>query len=92
MKIKNVKFGKKMHKYDGAKVPTPKTITVEMSLPEAVFISKTTGKMNWHAMEEVYPGGYEAGSEIYDCLNGDFFNRHFYDGDNDAVKVVQKKA
>lgn len=88
MRIKSVKFGKKTHKNDGYDAPTPKTILVEMTLAEATFISKTLGKMNYIKAEEVFKGGAIPHSEIYDCLNGDFFNRHFYSGDDDAVRVI----
>jgi hypothetical protein len=88
MRIIKVKYGKKTHDNDGFDAPTPKSVNVELTLAEATFISKVFGEMNSISAEEVFSGADAVHLEIYNCLNGDFLNRHFFDGADDAVRMV----
>lgn len=71
MKIKSFKFTKK---------GKPKKITVEMSLDEAAFITKTVGRMNSLEAVEVMEGADLFHSEIYYCFVGELFNKFYYNG------------
>jgi hypothetical protein len=79
MNINKVRFSKKIGH-------TPKTIVVEMTVAEAAFIAKFTGKQNVHMANAVMPDGHEQSSEIYDCLVGEFFNRYWDEGVDGAIK------
>lgn len=92
MKIKKIKYGKRKGKGDMeyGKTPVPKKVTMEFSLAEITYLSKLIGKQSWNTAEEIAPDfGGKVTSEIYGgCC--EVLNRSFYDGDNDAVKYVQK--
>jgi hypothetical protein len=70
MKLKGIKYNKK----EG-----PETITVTMTLDEAAFITKATGKLNYDAANAILPGSGPVVSEIWNCLVS-VFNRHWDDG------------
>ena len=55
----------------------PKTVTVEMTVQEALWIARVSGKQR----------GESPHSGIFDCLIGDVFNRYWDDGVDEARKV-----
>jgi len=66
MELKNITLAEGM----------PKSITVEMSIEEAVWIAIIAGKQR----------GESPHSEIYGCLTGELFNRFWDDGVDDAKR------
>ena len=54
---------------------TPKTVTVTMTIEEAVAIAALFGKLNHYALDKLGLGG----ENVYDCLVGDVINR-YWDG------------
>ena len=56
---------------------TPETVTVTMSIKEAIWIAKLAGKQ---------VGGDGTSSSIYSCLTGEVFNRWWDDGVTGANK------
>ena len=59
----------------------PTTLMVSMSIEEAAAIGKVFGQMSPAGFEERFPNlPNETGSEIYDCLIGEVFNRFWDDG------------
>lgn len=78
MKIKTIKMGKKGE---------PSKVTVEMTLAEATYIAKFTGKQNGITANEILGGcGDEVNSEVYGALTGDFFNRFWDGGVDEAIR------
>lgn len=78
MKIKTIKLGK-----DGE----PSKVVVEMSTLEAAYIAKFTGKQNDPMANEILGSvGPEANSEVYGALTGDFFNRFWDGGVDEAIR------
>lgn len=71
MKIKKIKYDEKRN---------PAKVTVQMSIVEAAFISTLTGTIPSIDFKQISPDGMEIASEIYDCLIGECFNRHWEDG------------
>ena len=67
MKLKELTFSE-----DNVGDAVPSTITVEMTVEEALWIAKVAGKTR---------GG---GGSIYNCLVDDVFNRYWDDGANGA--------
>lgn len=70
MQLENIRF---TQNDDGAE---PDTITVTMTIREAIWIAKIAEKQRG-----TYPH-----SGISNCLNGDFFNRYWDDGIDEADK------
>ena len=62
----------------------PTGLVVEMSRREAVFIATVFGRHSPKSAEEMVPGYGSASTEVYDCLTGEFFNRVWEDGVEDA--------
>ena len=56
----------------------PKTITVEMTVKEALWIAIVSGEQK----------GESPHTGIFNCLNGDVFNRYWDDGADDALKEI----
>lgn len=56
---------------------TPATVSVTMTIKEALWIAKLAGKTR---------SGDEESHEIYNCLIGDVFNRYFEDGVDEASR------
>lgn len=57
----------------------PSSITVTMSLKEAIWIAKVAG-------EQTDEPEAQEGREIYDCLIDNVFNRYWEDGIKDAFR------
>lgn len=70
MKIKIIELG----------ADQPVRITAEMTMDEAAYLARITGKQNDLTSAEIMAGGSGANSEIYGCLTGDLFNRFYDDG------------
>lgn len=62
----------------------PNWIAVEMTRDEALLIVTMIGGTSPLNREGIMPLGGQIGSDIYDCLIGDVFNRYWEDGANDA--------
>jgi hypothetical protein len=58
-------------------IADPATVTVTMSIEEALWIAQVAGKQR----------GGSPHRTIYDCLVGDLFNRYWEDGVKDAARV-----
>ena len=57
----------------------PKTVTVEMTLEEALWIAVVAGQQK----------GTSPHNGLYDCLVCDVFNRYWEDGVDDAQRELQ---
>lgn len=66
--------------------PVPSRITVEMSQDEALLIATMIGKTNHTQRNEMMAGAGVIGSDVYDCLTGNVFNRYWDDGVTDAMR------
>lgn len=71
MKLDNLEF-----EFDERVGAVPNTVSVTMTIEEALWVAKLAGQTR----------GDGEGSEIYNCLVGDVFNRYFEDGVDDAMK------
>lgn len=54
-------------------------VTVRLTVAEAAFIAKFTGRQNGITANEVMPGGDQASANLYGAMVGGVFNR-WYDG------------
>lgn len=63
-----------------------KGLTFEISLPEAIYLAKLLGCQTGTTAEGIFHGGADLNSELYSCLTGEFFNRFYDDGVNDAAR------
>jgi hypothetical protein len=70
MELKNIEFNNN----DGAAFP--KTLTVKMTLEEALWIAKVSSKQR----------GISPHNSIFECLVGDVFNRYWDDGVDEALQ------
>lgn len=61
----------------------PRTVTVEMSISDALVIAEIYGQMNGIAHQATGATG-----DVYDCLVGSVFNRYWDDGTNDARRAA----
>jgi hypothetical protein len=73
MELENIRF---IQNDDGAE---PVTITVTMTILEAIWIAKLAGKQR----------GASPHSSIYKCLNDNFFNRYWDDGIDEADEYLK---
>ena len=73
MELKEMSF---QENGDGDRIPA--TVTVKMTIEEALWISIVSGQQR----------GTSPHNRIYSCLNGDVFNRYWDDGDRDASKEI----
>ena len=73
MKLDNIKFA------EGEDGAIPTEIQATLTVKEAIFIAKITGKTR---------GGLEGSYSMYSCLIGDVFNRYWEDGVNDAEREL----
>lgn len=67
----------------------PEAIIVRLTCDEAAYLARLTGKQNWTTSEEIMPGGGAHNTEVYDTLTGEFFNRYYEDGVDDAVRGAE---
>jgi hypothetical protein len=74
MKLKEITF---TDDQEGDAVPL--TITVTMSVEEALWVAIVSGKQK----------GESPHSGIYNCLTSDVFNRYWDDGVSDAAKYMR---
>jgi hypothetical protein len=81
MRLKQITFD-----VDAEGASAPSLITVEMTATEAAYLAVVVGKSTHLDREEVMPGGGDAGSEVFDCLTGDVFNRYYDDGVQDYLR------
>jgi hypothetical protein len=63
----------------------PSSVTVELSLAEAILITRTVGKGNGHDSNLLMEGGDLIAAQTYLCLTGDLFNRYWDDGIDGAA-------
>jgi len=73
MKLKSITFA------EGEEGANPETVTVEMTILEALWCVKVAGKQK----------GESPHSGIYDCLISDVVNRYWEDGIKDAQRELQ---
>jgi hypothetical protein len=67
----------------------PSKVLFEMSIIEAVYLTKLIGDQNGLDAERTLPGhGQAVNSEIYGSLTGELFNRFYDDGVDDAVRLL----
>lgn len=66
----------------------PKSLTVKMSIKEALFIAKilTTMTPNDHA--KVMSDGMQIGHEMSETMTADLFNRFYEDGIDEATHEI----
>jgi hypothetical protein len=57
----------------------PESLTVQMSIREAAYLAKVTGKHSSDTANAVMRGGSEANTLVYNALTGAVFNR-YWDG------------
>lgn len=81
MKINSIKFKKEV----------PSSVTVTLSLEEAVFLSKLTGKLNHISAEQVWPKFGSVSSEIYYPLQNYLFNAYWDDGVRSAARELEDR-
>lgn len=58
----------------------PTKVTAELTVVEAAYLARITGKQNGITAAEFMAGGSDANTEIYSCLTGELFNRFYDDG------------
>lgn len=63
----------------------PDRVTAELTRDEALYIATILGKQNDLQANEIMSGGAEVGTEIYDSLTGELFNRYWEDGHRQAL-------
>jgi hypothetical protein len=71
MKLKEIKF---QPGQEGVVIPS--TVTVEMTVEEALWVATVSGKQR----------GVSPHSGIFECMSNNVFNRYWDDGTNDARK------
>lgn len=76
MKIKGLRFDKH-GALDG--------VTMRMSMDEAAFLVKLLAGVDSMQADEVMSNGAAVSNEMFDCLVGDLFNKHFDDGVNEYL-------
>ena len=67
---------------------TPESLVVSMTAREAAIIAQVIGGLSHAEANEIAQGGGESVSSIYDGLVGEFFNRFWEDGINDAIREL----
>lgn len=67
----------------------PESVTVELSLREALFIGLAIGVHNDPAANAILPGGHEQVESVYYGLTGGLFNRFWHDGIEGAKEGEQ---
>lgn len=70
----------------------PSRITVKMTRNEALLIAQVLGHMKGTEQEAMFPGGNSVGTDIYDCLVSDMFNRYWDDGVRDALQEARRAS
>lgn len=58
----------------------PDEVTVTLTIREAAFLTRLTGRLNDLEANEVLPGGDEELRSIYETLTGSVFNPYWDDG------------
>ena len=79
MKVKQISFDDE---------GTPESLIVSMTAREAAIIARVIGTISHDVANEITKGGGESVSSIYDGLVGEFFNRFWEDGINDAIREL----
>jgi hypothetical protein len=82
MKIKGIKFGKK---------GLPSKVNVEMTVEEAAYLARVTGKQSGITAEEHMPGGREVNSAVYNYLVADVFNPYWEAGVEEYIRSRDSK-
>lgn len=82
MKMRSINLGEFPDFAEPGAYPT--SCVVEMSVEEALYLSRLLGRLNDFDKEAILRGGTEL--DIWGCLNGDLFNRFWDEGDRGAAR------